>query len=32
VTPVLWPDFGAVDLYRAVADFQNRTRRFGRVL
>jgi undecaprenyl diphosphate synthase len=31
VTPVLWPDFGAVDLYRAVADFQRRTRRFGRV-
>jgi undecaprenyl diphosphate synthase len=31
VTPTLWPDFGAVDLYRAVADFQGRTRRFGGV-
>jgi undecaprenyl diphosphate synthase len=31
ITPTLWPDFGAVDLYRAVADFQGRTRRFGGV-
>jgi undecaprenyl diphosphate synthase len=31
VTPVLWPDFGASDLYQAVAEFQKRTRRFGRV-
>ena len=31
VTPTLWPDFGAADLYRAVADFQGRTRRFGGV-
>jgi undecaprenyl diphosphate synthase len=31
VTPVLWPDFGASDLYEAVAEFQKRTRRFGRV-
>jgi len=31
VTPTYWPDFGAVDLYRAVADFQRRTRRFGGV-
>jgi undecaprenyl diphosphate synthase len=31
VTPVLWPDFGASDLYQAVAEFQTRTRRFGRV-
>jgi undecaprenyl diphosphate synthase len=31
VTPTLWPDFGARDLYRAVADFQQRDRRFGRV-
>ena len=29
ITPTLWPDFGAVDLYRAVADYQGRTRRFG---
>jgi undecaprenyl diphosphate synthase len=31
ITPVLWPDFGAADLYRAVAEFQRRTRRFGGV-
>ena len=31
VTPVLWPDFGASDLYHAVAEFQKRTRRFGGV-
>jgi undecaprenyl diphosphate synthase len=31
VTPTLWPDFRAVDLYRAVGEFQRRTRRFGRL-
>jgi undecaprenyl diphosphate synthase len=31
ITPVLWPDFGPADLYRALADFQGRTRRFGGV-
>jgi undecaprenyl diphosphate synthase len=31
VTPTLWPDFCPADLYRAVADFQGRTRRFGGV-
>ncbi len=31
VTPTLWPDFGPAELYRAVADFQGRTRRFGGV-
>jgi len=31
VTPTLWPDFGPIDLYRAVAEFQGRTRRFGKV-
>jgi undecaprenyl diphosphate synthase len=31
ITPTLWPDFGPVDLYRAVADFQRRSRRFGGV-
>jgi undecaprenyl diphosphate synthase len=31
VTPTLWPDFAPVDLYRAVAEFQGRTRRFGKV-
>jgi undecaprenyl diphosphate synthase len=31
ITPVLWPDFAPGDLYRAVAEFQGRTRRFGGV-
>src|SRR5881409_2487603 len=31
VTPTLWPDFRPADLYRAVAEFQGRTRRFGKV-
>jgi undecaprenyl diphosphate synthase len=31
VTPTLWPDFGPADLYRAVAEFQGRARRFGGV-
>jgi undecaprenyl diphosphate synthase len=31
VTATLWPDFGARELYLAVADFQQRDRRFGRV-
>jgi undecaprenyl diphosphate synthase len=31
VTPTRWPDFEARDLYLAVADFQQRNRRFGRV-
>ena len=30
-TPVLWPDFTRVDLFRAVLDYQRRERRFGRV-
>jgi len=28
-TDRMWPDFGTADLTRAVADFQNRERRFG---
>ena len=28
-TPVLWPDFGAADLDRALADYAGRERRFG---
>jgi len=28
-TPRLWPDFGAAELARAIADFQGRERRFG---
>ena len=31
ITPTYWPDFEPVDLYRAVAEFQRRTRRFGGV-
>jgi undecaprenyl diphosphate synthase len=31
VTPTYWPDFGPRELYLAVADFQQRNRRFGRV-
>jgi undecaprenyl diphosphate synthase len=31
MTPTLWPDFGPRDLYLAVIDFQQRTRRFGKV-
>jgi undecaprenyl diphosphate synthase len=31
ITPTLWPDFGPADLYRAVAEFQGRKRRFGGV-
>jgi len=30
VTDTLWPDFGRKEFYLAVADFQNRERRFGR--
>jgi undecaprenyl diphosphate synthase len=31
VTPVLWPDFGREEFLAAIADFQGRERRFGRV-
>jgi undecaprenyl diphosphate synthase len=31
VTDVLWPDFNKEHLYRAVLDYQQRERRFGRV-
>ena len=31
ISPVLWPDFSRKDLYEAIADFQSRDRRFGRV-
>jgi undecaprenyl diphosphate synthase len=30
-TPKLWPDFGKEDLYEAIADYQQRERRFGLV-
>jgi undecaprenyl diphosphate synthase len=31
ITPTLWPDFEARDLYLAVAEYQQRQRRFGQV-
>jgi len=31
-TPVLWPDFGREHLLAAIADYNHRERRFGRVL
>jgi len=31
MTPTLWPDFEPIDLYRALAEFQSRSRRFGGV-
>ena len=31
ITPVLWPDFDRERLFEAVADYQRRERRFGRV-
>jgi undecaprenyl diphosphate synthase len=31
VTPVLWPEFRRVHLYTALADYQQRDRRYGRV-
>ncbi len=31
ITSVLWPDFGPQDLYRAIAEYQGRERRFGGV-
>jgi undecaprenyl pyrophosphate synthase len=31
MSPTLWPDFGTRVLYVAVAEFQQRDRRFGRV-
>ncbi len=30
-TDVLWPDFRKEDLFKAVCDFQNRERRFGKI-
>jgi len=29
ITPVLWPDFKKKNLYEAIADYQNRQRRYG---
>lgn len=30
-TPTLWPDFRRNDLYKAIADYQKRERRFGKI-
>ena len=30
-TEVLWPDFGPAELHAAIAEFEHRNRRFGRV-
>jgi len=29
ITPTLWPDFREADFYKAIADYQKRSRRFG---
>jgi len=31
ITPTYWPDFSEEDLLRAIVDYQNRDRRFGKV-
>jgi undecaprenyl diphosphate synthase len=31
VTPIPWPEFGRVELYTAIRDYQKRERRFGRI-
>jgi undecaprenyl diphosphate synthase len=31
ITPVLWPDFTRAELFAAIAEFQRRDRRYGRV-
>ena len=31
ITKVLWPDFGRKDLFKAIIDYQQRERRFGKV-
>jgi len=28
-TPILWPDFDKIELYKAIIEYQNRKRRFG---
>lgn len=30
-TPVFWPDFGKQELIKAIQNFQNRERRFGKI-
>jgi undecaprenyl diphosphate synthase len=32
ITKTLWPDFRKEDLYEAICSYQNRERRFGKVL
>jgi undecaprenyl diphosphate synthase len=31
ITQVLWPDFSVENFYRAILNYQERERRFGRV-
>lgn len=31
ITPVLWPDFNKTEFLRAIIDYQNRSRRFGKI-
>jgi len=31
ITPILWPDFRKEHLYEAIADYQKRERRFGKI-
>ncbi|HQL24287.1 MAG TPA: undecaprenyl diphosphate synthase family protein, partial [candidate division Zixibacteria bacterium] len=31
VIDTLWPDFGRIELFQAVADYQRRERRFGKL-
>jgi undecaprenyl diphosphate synthase len=30
-TPVLWPDFSKEEFFRAIVEYQNRERRFGKI-
>lgn len=30
-TPEYWPDFGKENFYKAICDYQNRERRFGKI-
>ena len=32
VTPTLWPDFSQKEFYKAILSYQNRQRRFGKVI
>jgi undecaprenyl diphosphate synthase len=32
ITPTLWPDFGRKEFYEAILNYQNRQRRFGKIV